>query len=78
MTSIMDKATTRNILSVSTVGVFLWAIVYSTMNIEKVSRVVESSSLISAFIGGFMAIIPIVYYFYFRKAQEKESSLPTS
>jgi len=69
--SILKKLTVRNAMALSTVGVFLYGIVYGIHNIETVSKAVESSSLLSAFIGSFLTLVPIVYYFYFRKPQSK-------
>lgn len=73
MGDILKKLTVRNLLSIGTIGTFLWAIVYGILNIDKVSRALESSSLLSAFAGSFLTIVPIIYYFYFRKPQAKES-----
>lgn len=71
---ILKKLTTRNLIANGIIGVFLWSIVYGTLNIEKVSKAVESSSLLALLIGVFITIIPIVIFFYFRKPQAKESS----
>lgn len=73
MGDILDKLTVRNFLALSTIGVFLWGIVYGIQNIDTVAKALESSSLLSAFVGSFLTIVPIVYYFYFRKPQKKES-----
>jgi len=74
MGDIQKKLTTRNFLATGTVGVFLWMLVYGTLNIDKVITALESSSLLSALLGSFLTIIPIIYYFYFRKPQKKEST----
>jgi hypothetical protein len=71
---ILKKLTVRNALATGTIGVFLWTIIYGVLNIDKVSQALESSSLLSAFAGSFLTIVPIVYYFYFRKPQAKEST----
>lgn len=74
--SLASKFTTRNILANGTIGVFLWAIVYGVLNIEKVAKAIEGSSVLALLLGVFVAIVPIVYYFYFRKTQAKESVIP--
>lgn len=72
--SILKKLTTRNILANGIIGVFLWSIVYGTLYIEKVSKAIESSSLLAALVGVFITLIPIIIFFYFRKPQKKETS----
>jgi len=67
--SLSKKLNIRNIVTSATVGVFLYCIVYGIHNIEKVSQALESSSLLAAFVGSFLTIIPIVYFFYYRKTQ---------
>ena len=74
--NISNKFTTRNILANGTIGVFLWSIVYGVLNIDKVAKAIESSSVLSLLLGVFVGIVPIVYYFYFRKTQTKESLIP--
>ena len=68
----LKKLTTRNILANATIGVFLYGLIYGIQNLDSVSKTLEESSLLSAFVGSFLTIVPIVYYFYFRKSQDKE------
>ena len=74
MKQLLQKLTVRNTLALGTIGVFLWTITYGVQNIDKVSKALESSSLLSAFAGSFLTIVPVVYYFYFRKKPSTEAT----
>lgn len=71
---ILKKLTTRNILATSVVGTFLWAIHYGVTHIDATSKALESSSLLSALVGVFTTVVTLILVFYFRKAQDKEST----
>jgi len=70
---ILKKLTTRNILAQSIIGTFLYGIIYGLHNIESVAKAIESSSVLSLLLGTFIAIVPVVVYFYFRKPPTNET-----
>lgn len=71
------KLTTRNILALSTVGVFLYAVIYSLQNPNILIQTIEETPNGIVLVGGiiigtFVAVVKDVYTFFFRKRPEKE------
>lgn len=75
---VLDKLTIRNIVTLASTGVFLYAVVFSLHNTEVIVQAIEDTpkGIIltgGIIIGTFVKIIADVYTFYYRKAQKKES-----
>lgn len=73
-----EKLTTRNIIAVSTVGVFLYLTTFVILNGEEVAEFVAKNPGVSTsaalLVGALVAKVSDVYQFFFRKAQTTESS----
>jgi len=72
------KLTTRNILALSTVGVFLYAVIFSLQNPEQVLGIIDEApkGVIlggGIIIGTFVAVVKDVFTFFFRKKPENET-----
>jgi hypothetical protein len=71
MGEILKKLTVRNLIAVGTVSAFL-AVVYRllTGGVE-----VTDSPVLMMLLGQFSTVVGLIYYFYFRKPQSKESTV---
>lgn len=66
---ILKKLTTRNIIANGTVGVFLYVIYYIIVQNPQLLE----NSVATMLLGQFTMAVGLVYYFFFRKPQSKES-----
>lgn len=60
---ILDKLTTRNILSLGTAATFLWMIYYTVTQ----NPALLENPLVTFILGTFGPIVTMIYVFYFRR-----------
>ena len=75
---IIERLTTRNIVTLATVATFLFAVVFSLLNAEVIIETIDEApnGVVlggGIIIGTFVAVVKDVYTFYYRKSQAKES-----
>jgi Na+/serine symporter len=70
---ILKKLTTRNYLAVVTATVFLGVVWYGVTHPELTQTALENP-LITYILGTFTAVVLLIYNFFFRKPQAKEST----
>ena len=69
---ILTKLTARNYLATITGSALIFCVVYGLTNTVEALEALENS-LVTYIFGQFGAIVLMVYVFYFRKSQTKES-----
>lgn len=75
MTKVMEKLTTRNLIAIATVFTFLSIVSYGVVNTAVVMVALENP-LVTYILGTFTGVVVLVYNFFFRKTQAKESLIP--
>lgn len=69
---ILAKLTARNYLAVVTSTALIIAVIYAMINPTVVSTALKDP-LVAYIFGSFNVVVVLVYQFYFRKPQSKES-----
>lgn len=72
MATVMQKLTTRNFIAIATVLTFLGCVGFSVTHTSAVMVALENP-LVTYILGTFTAVVLLVYNFFFRKSQSKES-----
>lgn len=68
--TLVKKLTTRNFIAISTVLTFLGAVGYTIVYHPEITE----NPLFTYLLGQFSTVVGLIYYFYFRKPQSKEST----
>lgn len=68
--SILDKLTSRNALAIGTASVFLYSVLFTLWNLDKISQLVgedpTSAGIAGLIVGAFLMVTKDIYQFFFR------------
>lgn len=70
---ILQKLTTRNYLAVLTATSFVAAVLWGILHPTDVADAI-ANPLITLLLGQFTVVVVLIYNFYFRKPQQKETT----
>ncbi|MBI5697109.1 MAG: hypothetical protein HZC29_01100 [Thaumarchaeota archaeon] len=68
--TLTEKLTTRNFIAIATILTFLGSVAYTIVYHPEMTE----NPLFTYLLGQFSTVVGLIYYFYFRKPQSKEST----
>lgn len=70
---LLNKLTTRNLVALMTAFTLNYEVIYATTHVTEVLKALENP-LVTFILGTFNTVVIMVFIFYFRKSQSKEST----